>query len=81
MRYSKGYLINIYSEKSASSWDLCSFWNIVKAHVGGVVTRVYKLAPPNHRLTNIHPMEIMGEVLHATESGLSSTRLRLGAYA
>ena len=58
---------------------LCSFWNIVKAHVGGVVTRVYKLDPPT--MDYHSPDGDWWEVLHATETALSSTRLRLGAYA
>ena len=67
---------------------LSLFWSILTAHVEGVVTRVYKLAPVtyvNLPWTNILPMGIEeeggGEVLHATETALSSTRLSLGAYA
>ena len=63
---------------------LCSFWSILTAHVGGVVTRVYKLAAAtygNLSWTNILPVGIGGEVLHATvETALiGSTRLSLGA--
>ena len=45
---------------------LSLFWSILTAHVGGVVTRVYKFAPVTY---------------HATETALSSTRLSVGAYA
>ena len=61
---------------------------MLTAHVGGVVNLVYKLAPAtrvNLPWTSILPLEIRGggggEVLHATETALSSTRLSLGAYA
>ena len=58
---------------------------MLTAHVGGVVNLVYKLAPAtyvNLPWTSILPLEIWGgEVLHATETALSSTRLSLGAYA
>ena len=63
---------------------LRSLWSILTAHVGGVVTRVYKLAPVtyvNLPWTNILPTGIVGEVLHAAKTVLSSTRLNLGAYA
>ena len=67
---------------------LSLFWSILTAHVGGVVTRVYKSVPVtyvNLPWTNILPVGIEGaggeEVLNATEAALSSTRLSLGAYA
>ena len=63
---------------------LCSLWSILTAFVEGVVTRIYKLAPAtyvNLPWTNILPTGIVEEVLHATETALSSTRLSLGAYA
>ena len=62
---------------------------MLTAHVGGVVNLVYKLAPAtcvNLPWTSILSMGIWGgggggEVLHATETTFSSTRLSLGAYA
>ena len=63
---------------------LCSLWSILTARVGGVVIRVYKLAAVtyvNLPWTNILPTGIVGEVLHAAKTALSSTRLSLGTYA
>ena len=50
---------------------LCSLWSILTARVGGVVIRVYKLAPVtyvNLPWTNILPTGIVGEVLHAAKN-------------
>ena len=73
-------ILNIYSEEQASSWDLFAHFGIQLT----LMLEAWSLEFINwHHLpwTNILPMEIMGEVLHATETALSSTRLRLGAYA
>ena len=55
---------------------------MLTAHVGGVVNLLYKLEPAtcvNLPWTSI--LSMGGEVLHATETAFSSTRLSLGAYA
>ena len=61
---------------------------MLTAHVGGLVNLLYKLEPAtcvNLPWTSILSMGIFfwggGEVLHATETAFSSTRLSLGAYA
>ena len=61
---------------------------MLTAHVGGLVNLLYKLEPAT--CVNLHGLAFSpwgfflgggGEVLHATETAFSSTRLSLGAYA